>query len=49
MAALSRDADRDILAYILSVNAIPAGKTELTDQSDKLSQIRMDASKPAAH
>lgn len=46
--ALSRDADRDIVAYILSVNAIPAGKTELTDQSDKLSLIRMDASKPGA-
>jgi quinoprotein glucose dehydrogenase len=47
--SLSRDATRDLLAYILSVNTIPAGKTELPQESDKLSQIRMDASKPAAH
>lgn len=45
---LSRETNRDILAYILSVNTIPAGKIELTDQSDKLSQIRIDASKPGA-
>jgi mono/diheme cytochrome c family protein len=45
---LSRDATRDILAYILSANAIPAGKAELPQESDKLSQIRLDGSKPAA-
>jgi mono/diheme cytochrome c family protein len=46
---LSPEADRDTLAYILSVNGFPAGKTELPQESDKLSQIRIDASKPGAH
>ncbi len=45
--SLSRDANRDILAYILSVNSIPAGKTELSQDSGKLTAIRIDATKPA--
>ncbi len=45
--SLSRDATRDLLAYILSVNAIPSGKTELSQEDDKLTQIRIDASRPA--
>jgi cytochrome c len=45
---LSRDATRDLLAYILSVNSFPAGTTELPQQADKLTQIRMDAAKPGA-
>jgi mono/diheme cytochrome c family protein len=45
---LPREATRDILAYILSVNSFPAGKTELPMEADKLTQIRMDASKPGA-
>jgi mono/diheme cytochrome c family protein len=36
----------DILAYILSVNKFPAGKTEL-QQGDALKEIRFEAAKPA--
>ena len=46
---LSPEASRDALAYILSVNGFPSGKTELPLDSDKLAQIRIDATKPAAH
>jgi hypothetical protein len=35
----------DILAYILSVNKFPAGKTEL-QQGDALKEIRFEAAKP---
>jgi mono/diheme cytochrome c family protein len=45
---LSPDVNRDILAYVLSVSAFPAGKAELPQENDKLSQIRIDAAKPAA-
>jgi mono/diheme cytochrome c family protein len=45
---LSPDVNRDILAYMLSVNAFPAGKSDLPQESDKLAQIRIDAAKPAA-
>lgn len=46
---LSREVYADTLAYILSVNGFPSGKTELPQQTDKLSQIRIDASKPGPH
>lgn len=46
---LSPEVSRDTLAYILSVNGFPSGKTDLPQESDKLSQIRIDASKPGAH
>jgi quinoprotein glucose dehydrogenase len=46
--SLPRESTRDILAYILSQNAFPAGTTELPLEADKLSQIRMDASKKGA-
>ena len=43
---LSRQVNADILAYILSVNKFPAGKTDLPTQSEFLKQIRFEATKP---
>ena len=43
---LSREANTSILAYILSVNQFPAGKTALPQQTEVLKEIRIDASKP---
>jgi S-disulfanyl-L-cysteine oxidoreductase SoxD len=45
---LSPEVDADILAYILSVNGFPDGKTELAHESVKLAQITLDATKPDA-
>jgi mono/diheme cytochrome c family protein len=36
----------DILAYILRVNAVPAGTTELTHETERLKQIQFQATKP---
>jgi|SRR5215469_4688863 len=36
----------DLVAYILSFNAFPAGKAELPPQSDALATIHIDAKKP---
>jgi len=46
---LSVEVYRDTLAYILSANGYPAGKTALPQESDTLAQIRIDATKPDAH
>ena len=43
---LSRQQNADILAYMLSVNQFPAGKTELQKDTDRLKQIRFLAEKP---
>jgi hypothetical protein len=43
---LSRQQNADILAYILSVNQFPDGKTELQRDTDRLKQIRFLAEKP---
>ena len=43
---LTRQENADILAYILSLNKFPAGKTELDRQSEVLKQIKFVASKP---
>lgn len=43
---LSRQQNADILAYVLSVNRFPAGKTELQHETDRLKQIRFLAEKP---
>ena len=45
---LTRQQDSDILAFMLSVNKFPAGKTELYRQSEMLKEIRFESSKPAA-
>ena len=43
---LSRQQDSDILAYVLSDNKFPAGKSELGTQTEVLKQIKFDAFKP---
>ena len=40
---LSREVTADLLAYILSVNKLPAGLGELPRESGALKQIRIDA------
>jgi len=44
---LTRQQDADILAYVLSINKFPSGKTELYRQSEMLKEIRFEAEKPA--
>jgi mono/diheme cytochrome c family protein len=44
---LSRQQTADVLAYVLSVNRFPAGKTELARQTELLKQIKFDATRPA--
>ena len=44
---LTREQDADVLAFMLSVNKFPAGKTELYRQSEMLKTIRFEAKKPA--
>lgn len=43
---LSRQQNADILAFALSANRFPAGKTELSRQSEFLKEIRFEAIKP---
>jgi mono/diheme cytochrome c family protein len=45
---LSRQQNADILAYLLSFNKFPAGKTELYRQSEMLKEILFEAAKPEA-
>jgi mono/diheme cytochrome c family protein len=42
---LNRERYSDILAYVLSVNQFPPGKTELEHQSEFLKQIRIEPAK----
>jgi cytochrome c len=44
---LTRQQDSDILAFMLSINKFPAGKTELHRQSEMLKEIRFESTKPA--
>jgi mono/diheme cytochrome c family protein len=44
--SLSGGDTADVVAYILQVNKVPAGKTELSSESERLRQIRFDATKP---
>lgn len=43
---LSREEYLDLLARILNLNGIPAGKTELGSAAEPLQQIRFEAAKP---
>jgi mono/diheme cytochrome c family protein len=43
---LTRQEDADVLAYILTLNKFPSGKTELDRQTDVLKQIKFESSKP---
>jgi len=44
---LTRQQDADILAFMLSINRFPAGKTELYKQSEMLKEIRFESAKPS--
>lgn len=44
--SLSREAASDILAYVLSANQFPTGKTELPQSSETLKEIKIEAVKP---
>src|SRR5689334_18042977 len=46
--SLSREANAEILAFVLSANQFPAGKTPLPQQSEVLKEIRIEAVKPEA-
>lgn len=46
--SLTRQQDSDVLAFMLSMNKFPAGKTELYRQSEMLKEIRFERKKPAA-
>ena len=43
---VNRQQKSDILAYLLSCNGFPVGKTELRHQTEFLNEIRFDATKP---
>jgi len=43
---LSRAQVADVVAYMLSANRFPDGKSELDKQTEALKQIRIDAEKP---
>jgi mono/diheme cytochrome c family protein len=45
---LNKQQDADVLAYLLSFNKFPAGKTELQKQVEFLREIRFEATKPEA-
>ena len=42
---LTREQNADILAFMLSMNQFPSGKTELERQTEVLKQIRVEAAK----
>jgi S-disulfanyl-L-cysteine oxidoreductase SoxD len=48
LGKLTKQQDADILAYLLSFNKFPAGKTELQKQVEFLKEIRVEATKPEA-
>lgn len=43
---LTKQQNADVLAYTLSANKFPAGKSELSKQTEFLKEIRFEASKP---
>lgn len=45
--SLTRQQGADVLAFMLSMNKFPAGKTELYRQSEMLKEIRFETKKPA--
>ena len=48
LGKLTKQQDADVLAYLLSFNKFPAGKTELQKQVEFLREIRFEATKPGA-
>ena len=45
--SLTRQQVSDVLAFMLTINKFPAGKTELYRQSEMLKEIRFETKKPA--
>jgi mono/diheme cytochrome c family protein len=43
---LSREQNADIVAHMLNVGQFPAGKSELSTQTEVLKQVRIEANKP---
>jgi cytochrome c len=48
-SAVTREAKVDILAYVLKFNQFPAGQTELERETEKMKQIKFEATKPKGH
>src|SRR5712671_166381 len=48
LGKLTKQQDADVLAYLLSFNKFPVGKTELKKQVEFLKEIRFEATKPEA-
>ncbi len=48
LGKLTKQQDADVLAYLLSFNKFPVGKTELQKQVEFLREIRFEATKPVA-
>jgi mono/diheme cytochrome c family protein len=48
LGKLTKQQDADVLAYLLSFNKFPAGKTELQRQVEFLKEIKFEATKPEA-
>ena len=48
LGKLTKQQDADVLAYLLSFNKFPVGKTELQKQVEFLREIRFEATKPGA-
>jgi mono/diheme cytochrome c family protein len=46
--SLTRQQEADVLAFMLSINKFPTGKTELYRQSEMLKEIRFETRKPAS-
>jgi S-disulfanyl-L-cysteine oxidoreductase SoxD len=46
---LTSQQNADVLAYLLSFNMFPEGKTELPHDAELLKQIRIEATKPDRH
>jgi len=44
--SLSREANAEILAYVFSANQFPAGKADMSQASEVLKEIKIDAAKP---
>jgi S-disulfanyl-L-cysteine oxidoreductase SoxD len=44
---LSREMNAEILAYMLQANKFPAGKTDMSGNSEVLKQIKLEAEKPS--
>lgn len=45
---LSRQQTADVLAFVLQVNQLPAGESELPRQAEVLKEIRFEATKPGS-